>query len=135
MDARYERRDGPHREAVPVLRLVLQSTGESVEVTHSEAVIGRHSQADVRLPSLDVSRRHCRLVHDEGVWQVVDLRSLNGVFLNGEQVLRAPLAQGDLLRIGGFSFAVDLGQPVRTAPPHHLPSALSATLELLPRGA
>jgi pSer/pThr/pTyr-binding forkhead associated (FHA) protein len=70
--------------------------------------IGRHSDCDVRLPLPDVSRRHCRLEFTPAGWQVIDLNSLNGIQVNGEQVLQAPLEQGDLLRIGGFTFQVDL---------------------------
>jgi pSer/pThr/pTyr-binding forkhead associated (FHA) protein len=90
------------------LRLVLQPSGATIEVDRPDAMIGRHTEADIRLPLPDVSRRHCRLLFVEGCWQVIDLHSLNGVFVNGEQVLQAPLEQGDLLRVGGFTFAVDL---------------------------
>jgi pSer/pThr/pTyr-binding forkhead associated (FHA) protein len=108
---------GPHwriRPAIPVpadfvpLRLVLQPSGASVELTQPDMLLGRHSQADIRLPLPDVSRRHCRFIFGQGVWQVLDLNSLNGVFLNGELVRQATVRQGDLLRIGGFTFAVDL---------------------------
>ena len=127
---------GPHwrtRPAeVPVpegffpLRLVLQPSGAVVEVTRPDALVGRHSEADVRLPLPDVSRRHCRLVFVEGCWQVVDLNSLNGVYVNNESVLQAPLEPGDLLRVGGFTFAVEHGVPgvLKTLvrhPPHGLP--------------
>jgi pSer/pThr/pTyr-binding forkhead associated (FHA) protein len=88
---------------------VLQPSGASVEVTSADVLVGRHTEADVRLPLPDVSRRHCRLLFVEGCWQVVDLHSLNGVFVNGEQVLQAPLQQGDQLRIGGFTFLVEVG--------------------------
>jgi pSer/pThr/pTyr-binding forkhead associated (FHA) protein len=71
-------------------------------------VIGRHSQADLRLPLPDVSRRHCRFLFTEGSWHVFDLDSLNGVFINGEQVRHAILREHDVLTIGGFQFEVDL---------------------------
>jgi pSer/pThr/pTyr-binding forkhead associated (FHA) protein len=90
------------------LRLVLQPGGAVIEVSRPEVLVGRHSAADVRLPLPDVSRRHCRLQWVEGCWQVFDLGSLNGVYVNDEAVLQAPLHQGDLLRVGGFTFAVDL---------------------------
>src|SRR5438552_1129853 len=85
-----------------LLRLVLQPAGPVVEVTRPDLVVGRHSQADVRLPLPDVSRRHCRLVYADGNWDVSDLNSLNGVFLNGERVRQATLRHDDELRIGGF---------------------------------
>ena len=92
----------------PTLRLVLQPSGMTLEVSRSEAVVGRHSEADVRLPLPDVSRRHCKLSWMEGGWQVTDLNSLNGIQVNGEQVLQSHLEQGDQLRIGGFTFSVDV---------------------------
>jgi pSer/pThr/pTyr-binding forkhead associated (FHA) protein len=92
------------------LRLVLQPSGAVIEVDRPDMVVGRHTEADVRLPLPDVSRRHCRLQFLEGCWQVIDLNSLNGVQVNGEQVLQAPLAHDDLLRIGGFTFAVEIGR-------------------------
>jgi pSer/pThr/pTyr-binding forkhead associated (FHA) protein len=70
--------------------------------------LGRHSDADVRLPLPDVSRRHCRFVFTEAGWQVVDLNSLNGVYVNGERVHRAPLRHLDLVRIGSLTFEVNL---------------------------
>ncbi len=92
----------------PMMRLVLQPSGAVIEVTRPDVLIGRHTEADIRLPLPDVSRRHCRLVHQQGHWQVIDLNSLNGIQVNGEQVLQAPLEQGDTLKIGGFTFAIEL---------------------------
>ncbi len=94
------------------LRLVLQPTGAVLEIKRHDVVVGRHSAADVRLPLPDVSRRHCRLFHAEGRWEVVDLDSLNGVWLNQEAVDHAVLRQGDLLRVGSFTFLVDLSRPL-----------------------
>jgi pSer/pThr/pTyr-binding forkhead associated (FHA) protein len=106
-----------HEGAEPFapLRLVLQPSGMVLEVKQPEAVVGRHSEADVRLPLPDVSRRHCKLTCTPGGWQVADLNSLNGIQVNGETVLQAPLEHGDLLRIGGFTFAIDLTEPSRMA--------------------
>ncbi len=93
------------------LRLVLQPTGAVLEVNRPDVVVGRHSAAEVRLPLPDVSRRHCRIVHSGETWEVIDLESLNGVWVNDRQVERAVLHQGDALRLGGFTFRVDLSTP------------------------
>jgi pSer/pThr/pTyr-binding forkhead associated (FHA) protein len=99
--------DGPGVPCPP-LRLLLQPGGQVVDCTRPDLVVGRHSLADVRLPLPDVSRRHCRLVCRDGSWQVVDLDSLNGVFVNGEKVREATLHHRDVLRVGGFLLEVDL---------------------------
>jgi len=96
------------------LRLHLRPGRGAIEVTRSGMVFGRHSTADVRLPLPDVSRRHCRFVCEAGRWLVVDLDSLNGVFVNEALVERAELHHRDTVRIGGFVFDVDLRGGERT---------------------
>jgi hypothetical protein len=95
-------------DAFVPLRLRLQPGGQTVELTTPNVVLGRHTDADVRLPLPDVSRRHCRCFFADGSWQIVDLNSLNGVYLNGERVHQADLHHGDVIGIGGFCFEVDL---------------------------
>jgi pSer/pThr/pTyr-binding forkhead associated (FHA) protein len=108
------------------LRLVLQGSAGVIEVTKPDAIVGRHTEADVRLPLPDVSRRHCRLLFREGGWRITDLNSLNGVQLNDESILEAPLEQDDRLRIGGFHFVVDLAADGGLAGSGHVQSILEA---------
>jgi predicted component of type VI protein secretion system len=110
---------GPHRRReddadgadpnVPPLRLRLRPGRFAVELTRDGQVFGRHTSADVRLPLPDVSRRHCRFDCAAGRWHVIDLDSLNGVFVNDALVRRAELRDGDVLRLGGFVFDVAYG--------------------------
>lgn len=69
--------------------------------------IGRSIAADVRLDDPSVSRRHALVVSepDESL-RVLDDRSLNGVFLNGEIVDWGKLEEGDELRIGRYRLFV-----------------------------
>jgi pSer/pThr/pTyr-binding forkhead associated (FHA) protein len=90
------------------LRLVLQPSGYGVDLAKPDVLLGRHSQADIRLPLPDVSRRHCRFLFEDGQWRVIDLDSLNGIYVNGERLLRAELQEGDVIAIGGFTFEVNL---------------------------
>jgi predicted component of type VI protein secretion system len=101
-------------EACSPMRLVLQPSGWSLDLTKPELVLGRHTSADVRLPLPDVSRRHCRFAFTDGIWHVFDLNSLNGIYVNGEQVRHAILHHRDELRIGGFTFRVELATDNRT---------------------
>ena len=62
--------------------------------------IGRSLAADVRFDDATVSRRHALVVSQaEGV-RVLDDRSLNGVYVNGERVEWAALTDGDEITIG-----------------------------------
>jgi predicted component of type VI protein secretion system len=90
------------------LRLVLQPSGYSVEIHRLDTVLGRHTDADIRVPLPDVSRHHCRFLWLAGSWKVIDLKSLNGIRVNGESVGQAVLNDGDELRIGGFTFRAQL---------------------------
>ena len=64
--------------------------------------IGRSLAADVRFDDPTVSRRHAILHrHDRGV-RILDDRSLNGVFVNGERVHSHELVDGDEIVIGRF---------------------------------
>jgi len=90
----------------------------AIELTAPDVVLGRHSASDIRLPLPDVSRRHCRFVYAGGHWQVIDLQSLNGVWVNDQPVQRAPLYAGDRLQIGPLVFTVEVPAPSTTAAPH-----------------
>ncbi|MBI1916000.1 MAG: FHA domain-containing protein [Planctomycetes bacterium] len=97
------------------LRLVMRPGGVAVELTRPDMLLGRHSEADVRLPLPDVSRRHCRFVFSDGSWHVRDLKSLNGTYVNEQAVEYTAIFHGDTVRIGGFVFGVDLAGADGTA--------------------
>jgi Nif-specific regulatory protein len=62
--------------------------------------IGRHSENTLCLADPAVSRRHCRIDKQDGNYEIVDLASQNGTFLNGIPVSRRVLSDGDTIRIG-----------------------------------
>lgn len=65
--------------------------------------IGRSAAADIRLDDPSVSRRHALIVSElPDTLRVLDDRSLNSVFLNGEVVEWARLGDGDELAIGRY---------------------------------
>jgi predicted nucleic acid-binding Zn-ribbon protein len=69
--------------------------------------IGRSVKADIRFDDATVSRRHAVVVlTEDGELRVLDDRSLNGLFVNGERVEWAPLADGDELEIGRYRLYV-----------------------------
>jgi predicted nucleic acid-binding Zn-ribbon protein len=64
--------------------------------------IGRSLSAHVRFDDPTVSRRHALLHRDQTGARVLDDRSLNGVFLNGERVDWHELDDGDEIMVGAF---------------------------------
>jgi ABC transport system ATP-binding/permease protein len=68
-----------------------------------EVTLGRAPGNTVQLPERNVSRRHARIFTENGALLVEDLKSANGVLLNGQKVTSPrPLQDGDLLRIGDY---------------------------------
>jgi predicted nucleic acid-binding Zn-ribbon protein len=64
--------------------------------------LGRSLSAHVRFDDPTVSRRHALVHCQDGTARILDDRSLNGVFLNGERVDWHELQDGDEIAIGRF---------------------------------
>jgi len=80
--------------------LVVDGPGTRHELTTGRNVIGRGTEADIRLPDTGVSRKHVDVVLEGGVATVEDLGSTNGTLVNGRRISRQALADGDVIRIG-----------------------------------
>ncbi|HNP56373.1 MAG TPA: FHA domain-containing protein [Gordonia sp. (in: high G+C Gram-positive bacteria)] len=63
---------------------------------------GRHPDSDIFLDDVTVSRRHAEFRLGDGDFQVVDVGSLNGTYVNREPVDVATLGNGDEVQIGKF---------------------------------
>ena len=64
--------------------------------------VGRSLAADVRFDDPTVSRRHALIVRQADGVRVLDDRSLNGVFVNGERVEWRVLKDGDEIVVGRY---------------------------------
>jgi len=65
--------------------------------------VGRSLSAHVRFDDPTVSRRHMLVYRDAESAKVLDDRSLNGVFHNGDRTEFADLSDGDTLAVGRFT--------------------------------
>ncbi|SIS19225.1 glycogen accumulation regulator GarA [Williamsia sterculiae] len=63
---------------------------------------GRHPDSDIFLDDVTVSRRHAEFRQNDKEFQVVDVGSLNGTYVNREPVDSAVLSNGDEVQIGKF---------------------------------
>ncbi|MFF4318847.1 FHA domain-containing protein [Streptomyces sp. NPDC001568] len=69
--------------------------------------IGRDPANDLVLDDLVVSRRHAELrALADGGYEIADLGSHNGTYLNGAPVERAPVTDGDIVGIGHSAFCL-----------------------------
>lgn len=74
--------------------------------------IGRGDDADVRLPSLQVSRKHALLEKRDNGYLITDLNSKNGTFINGERITSTrPLTERDRITIANFDFQLKAEKP------------------------
>ena len=87
---------------VPGTDLAYEDAGRRVvaPVSREWTRIGRSLSADIRFDDATVSRRHALVVNQADGVRVLDDRSLNGVFVNGERVDWAPLTDGAEIAIG-----------------------------------
>lgn len=86
--------------------------GHTIHLREDRTVVGRTRDCKVRIPSADVSRRHCILTFEEGYLHVEDLGSTNGTFINGERIADKQIVHpGDLLEVGPVTFAVHYESP------------------------
>jgi pSer/pThr/pTyr-binding forkhead associated (FHA) protein len=63
---------------------------------------GRHPESDIFLDDVTVSRRHAQFVRVEGGYQVKDVGSLNGTYVNRQRIDEALLSGGDEVQIGKY---------------------------------
>ncbi len=110
------------QEAAPVddlLHILKQGeASRSLRLSQNSFTIGRNPDNDIPLSGSGISRRHARLTRAGDGWQVTDLNSANGTFLEESRLLPdVPQAwpPGAKLRIGPFFLQWQAGQ----APSHH----------------
>jgi hypothetical protein len=88
------------------LRLV-PASGPPVEVKDA-ALVGRDAGVDVLVNDSSVSRKHARLERWGSNWAVIDQRSANGTFLDGQRVTESVLKEGQELRFGKVAYRVEM---------------------------
>jgi Protein of unknown function (DUF3662)/Inner membrane component of T3SS, cytoplasmic domain len=94
----------PRAPAAPNLGQIHVREGKGAsydfELMHKITVIGRGTEADIRLTDQAVSRRHAEIRIVNGATMLNDLQSTNGTTINGVAVTTTALSDGDDIRIG-----------------------------------
>jgi len=135
------------------IRVKEKGGGEQVLTFDRDTVnIGRARGNDIVLPRPNISKRHARIMVTEGEMYVIDLKSTNGTYVNGERI-GAPVHVGaeDRVFMGDFMLKVEKflaeeailpDEPLKgadeyyepPAPPEDLERATHAAISFLEEG-
>src|SRR5438105_3935205 len=89
-----------------------------VPLIRDEITIGRKEGNTIRLTERNVSRRHAKLLKQNGAVYIEDLSSYNGIKVNGDRISgRAPINEGDRIQIGDYQLALKLDKQAVAAAP------------------
>ena len=83
--------------------------GESFELAGLRTLIGRSPDCHIFLDDVTVSRRHAEIVHQEDRYEISDLGSLNGTFVNRQRIESAVLTADDEVQIGKYRMTFLVG--------------------------
>ena len=84
--------------------LVPQGGGDSIPLLKKNLLVGRRESCDVVLRFANVSAHHCQMMVVGGYWYVRDLKSRNGVKVNGVRVTERRVDPGDTLSIAKHNY-------------------------------
>jgi pSer/pThr/pTyr-binding forkhead associated (FHA) protein len=102
------------------MRLTVKQGERTVNEFHFDkgpVYIGRHANSQVFLPDKTVSRQHAVIYNTkDGQWVVEDLDSANKTYLNDNEIHKAEVKTGDIVRISDFTLEVNFETDVAQDP-------------------
>lgn len=75
--------------------------GRNIVLAAEVTTIGSAPGSTIQLGDPGISRKHAGIRRAEGGYELADLGSTNGVYVNGDKVARRQLQLGDVIRVGG----------------------------------
>jgi ABC-type multidrug transport system ATPase subunit len=90
-------------------------SGKPTDLPAGSIKIGRATDNDIVIPDVLASRHHATLVPSPAGTELIDNRSINGTFVNGQRVDAAPLRDGDVVTIGNVDLIFADGTLARRA--------------------
>jgi pSer/pThr/pTyr-binding forkhead associated (FHA) protein len=107
-------------------------TEQKYALETASVTLGRGLESDIRLKDIKASRRHCQIVKAAGGFQLLDLSSGNGTFINGVQVKQQALNAGDKIQIGSTTITFNAAEaaPVKAAVKAPVSQSKVATAQL-----
>lgn len=76
------------------------NAGATYSLRARETILGRDISSDIPLKGHTISRKHARIIRSGDEWEIEDLGSVNGTWLNGEKITkRTPLRDQDQIGV------------------------------------
>ena len=110
--------DGSGQGALAIRWVFPTSRGILTRLCDERIVLGRDDACQVKLLGKETSRQHAEIRRDGPVYILRDLKSRNGVFVNGAQVKEAPITPGQVLRLGEWiGVTIEVAEDARESEP------------------
>jgi transcriptional regulator with GAF, ATPase, and Fis domain len=74
--------------------------GKIFPITDADVTIGRGPSNSIGIADPLLSRQHCRITREGAAFNLYDLGSFNGTFVNGAPIKKQAIAHGDLIKTG-----------------------------------
>lgn len=78
--------------------------GEDFRIYDGKNILGTAADCDIVITDPYLSAKHCTIRHENGNFQVTDLDSMNGTFVNQKRCTTSDLIDNDTIRLGRTEF-------------------------------
>ena len=79
---------------------------KTIETDKEVVSIGRNASNDIHIDNLSVSKNHAKISRNKDAYQVEDLKSTNGTYLNEKMVSKAELKHNDVITVGKHTLEI-----------------------------
>lgn len=83
----------------PIAALLVVGKSAIFKFDQKEITIGRNNDNDLVIESNKVSRKHARLLYHDGNFELEDLKSTGGTYLNGQKIDKCAIDEGDVITL------------------------------------
>lgn len=105
--------ESPDLEVEPHGELIPAGGSGPIPLVRDRLRLGRRESCDIVVRQPSVSSLHCEFHFQSGRWLIRDLKSTNGIKVNGVRVSEAVLQHGDRITVAKRDFIVSYAPPAR----------------------
>jgi adenylate cyclase len=112
------------RPAAQLGRLVPCGGGDPIPLLKPLLTVGRRNRCDITLRFATVSSEHCRLEFKEGYWFVREMKSTNGIKIDGKRCTSGWLKPESVLSVANLRYQIFYEPTSDEPPPEEDPFAI-----------